>query len=257
MGLPKIYRDFYDRAVFTFEEVAERYKNNNTAGSIRIMLHNERNKGYLGSVKRGLYYIIPQGFSKDDYVVDKYLVANKLAGSGLLSYHTALELHGVAQSTFNQVYILSDRRIQSFDFQGTTFIGIAGDSSFGVTFITRGGMDIRVADRERTVIDGIDRLKYTGGLEEYLKSIMGFPSVDFEIIERYLKKYNKASLYSKVGFVLSSFGKMWFFPEKVRSRLKSKIGKKTNYLYRTKGGRLNKEWNLILPANFNDYVAGV
>lgn len=256
MAAPKIYKDFYEQRVFDFEDVYRRYKKENTVGSLRIMLHNGKTNGYIGSIKRGLYYIIPQDFSKKNYVVDKYLVANKLSSTGILAYHSALELHGVAQSIFNRVFILSGEKIANFNFQGTSFVGVRGDCSFGQTTVFREGISVHIADRERLLIDGIDRLKYVGGIEEYLKSIEVLPSVDFQRIIEYLRRYKKQSLYSKVGCILSLFEKKWSFPDDVRKKLKSKIKKKVYYLTNTENkGQFNKEWNLIVPGNLHQLLA--
>lgn len=258
MAVPKIYKDFYEHRVFTFQEIRKRYRKDNTVGSLRILLHQCKVNGYIGSVKRGLYYIIPQEFSKEDYKVDKYLVASKLTPTAIVAYHSALELLGAAQSVFNRVFILSRQKISVFEFQGTTFIGVRGNLMFGQTATAREGVSIYVTDRERTLIDGIDRLKYVGGLEEYLKSIETFPSVNFQRIEEYLKRYKKVSLYSKVGFLLSFFEKRWSFPDDTRRRLKSKIKKKVYYLTQKKGkGEFNKEWNLIVPNNLQELTVGI
>jgi predicted transcriptional regulator of viral defense system len=255
MAVPKIYKDFYEQKVFTFESLKEKYRKDNTLGSLRILLHNCKVNGYIGTVKGSLYYIIPQEFSKENYTVDKYLIASKLTSTDIVAYHSALELLGVAQSAFNRVFILTQQRISSFDFQGTTFIGVTGNIGFGYTTIVREGVSIRVTDRERTLIDGIDRLKYVGGLEEYLKSIKSFPSVSFQRIEEYLKRYQKVGLYSKVGFLLSFFKERWTFPDDVRRRLRSKVKKKVYYLTQTKGkAEFNKEWNLMVPRNLRELI---
>ena len=258
MALPKIYKDFYEQKVFSFQELRERYKKNNTLGSMRILLHNCKKSGYVASVKRGLYYIIPQESSKKKYIVDKYLIASKLSLTAVMAYHSALELHGVAQSAFNQVFVLTQQRISLSKFQGTTFVPIQGNLSFGQTTMIREGITIRVTDRERALIDGIDRLKYTGGLEEYLKSIEAFPSLNFSHIEEYLKRYKKVSLYAKVGFVLSLFKEKWVFPDEVRRRMRSKIKEKVYYLAQMKGESVfDKEWNLMVPKKIQGLIQGV
>lgn len=255
MAVPKLYKDFYEQKVFTFNDVIEKYKKSNTVGSLRLLLYNCKVNGYIFSAKNGLYYIIPQGFSKDNYIVDKYLIANKLTSAGILGYHSALELLGVAQSVSNNVFVLTKERLSNFKFQEINYIGVAGNAKFGYITVIRDGIPICVTDRERTLIDGIDKLKYVGGLEEYLKSIETFPSVDFKKIEEYLRKYNKINLYSKVGFILSFFEKKWSFTDGIHKNLKSKITRKTYYLTGAgKPGKFNKEWNLIVPENLQELI---
>lgn len=258
MAVPKIYKDFYEQKIFTLADVKSRYKGRNTPGSLNLLLHNSKAHGYIGSVKKGLYYIIPQGFSAQDYKADKYLIANRLSPKAVIAYHSALELHGVAQSVFNQVFVLTPARRANLDFQGTQFTGVLGHLNFGCMNLMREGVAVRVTDRERTLIDCIDRLRYAGGLEEYLKSAEGFPSVNFQRIEEYLKRYSKVNLYAKVGFLLTHFEKKWSFPEDVHRRIRKKIRKKIYYLDNTNGKNvLNKEWNLMIPENLHEITSSV
>ncbi|GAI22500.1 unnamed protein product, partial [marine sediment metagenome] len=98
-------------------------------------------------------------------------------------------------------------------------------------------------------------LKYSGGVEEYFKSIEMFPYVDFKKILKYLKIYQKKVLYRKVGFILSYFTKKWNFPKKVKSKMKANLSKKIYYLTsRKEKNQLNKEWNLIVPVRLESLI---
>ncbi len=258
MAVPKIYKDFYEQKVFTLGDVKNRYKGRNTPGSLNLLIHNSKAHGYIGSVKKGLYYTIPHGFSVEDYKADKYLIASRLSPAAVIAYHSALEFHGVAQSVFNQVFVLTRARMANLDFQGTQFTGVIGHLNFGCMNLMREGVAIRVTDRERTLVDCIDRLRYAGGLEEYFKSAEGFPSINFQRIEEYLKRYKKINLYAKVGFLLTLFEKKWSFPADVRRRMRNKIRKKVYYLdHEKKENVLNKEWNLMIPENLREIIFSV
>lgn len=257
MSTPKIYRDFYKKRVFTFQEIIDQYSRVNTIDSLRTMVRDCKKSGYIGAIRSSLYYIIPHGNTREDYIVDRYLIAGKLVESGIIAYHSALELHGVAESAFNRVYILASHSIAPFEFQGVKYITVKGMSTFGKTSIYRQGVAINVTDRERTLLDCLDRLKYSGGLEEFLKSIQAFPSVALGKIERYLKKMDKKSMYCKAGYVLSLFEANWTFPHKLRKKIGSNITKKIYYMSDIKKtGRLIKKWNLIAPKNINEIIKG-
>lgn len=254
MSLPKIYKDFFAQKVFTFEELWQRYKKENTINSVRTLVRDAIRRSYIRSIKKGLYCILPQGATQENYIVDKYLVAAKLTSDSLIAYHSALELLGVAQSIFNTVFVLSQKRLATFEFQEVSFTTVTGPFGFGETDVVRDGVTLHVTNRERTLIDCVDRLKYAGGLEECLKSIEVFPSVSFQNIESYLKKYHKLSLYSKIGFILSLFEKQWTFPDKIKKNLKAKLTKKVYYLTDVKDCQLNKEWNLMIPKNIGEII---
>jgi len=255
MSLPKFYREFYSKKIFTFSEFKEKFGREYSENYLRKRLNDLLNSGYFGKVKPGLYYIIPQGTSREGYIVDKFLVANKLSKNSLIGYHSALELHGAAYSPSKIVYIITERSFRSFKFQGVEYRSVKGKTSFGKTFLLREGQKLSVSDRERTLIDGISRLKYSGGVEEYFKSIEMFPYVDFKKILKYLKIYQKKVLYGKVGFILSYFAKKWNFPEKVKSKMKANLSKKIYYLTsRKEKNQLIKEWNLIVPVRLESLI---
>lgn len=250
MALPKLYREFYHQKVFTSDEVRAVYGKKLTEHSLRSMIRDNLETGYIGMVRRGLYTIIPQVPFAGTPQVDKFLIADKLAQDGVIGYHAALELHGAAYSAFNTVHVLTGKLFKPFEFQGIRYQAVSNSHSIGIQTLKRDLVEVRCTDRERTVIDGIDRLKYVGGLEEYLKSVELLPYVDFAKIDRYLSAYEKKALYAKVGFVLSLFEKRWTFPEKVRKRLQRKLSRMAAYLAeRRHGGILNKDWNLMVPEN--------
>ena len=121
--------------------------------------------------------------------------------------------------------------------------------------ILREGLKVRVTDRERTIIEGINGLKYMGGLEEYFKSIELFPSIDFNQIVIYLKRFNKKILYAKVGFLLSYFEKRWSFPENYKKAIKDHLGTRINYLSdEREETKLNKEWKLMVPIRLRSLL---
>lgn len=251
MALPKIYQVFYKEKIFNFSEVIEKFREDKySEGYLRKRLNDLLKAEYLGSVgARGLYYIIPQGSSREEFVPDKFLIGAKLSPGGIIGYHSALELHGASYSSYNSVNIITQKYFRPFKFQGIKYQAIKGDVNFGIETILREGLNIRATDRERTIIEGINGLKYMGGLEEYFKSIELFPSIDFDQVTIYLKRFNKKTLYAKIGFLLSYFEKRWGFPENYKEEIKAHLGIRINYLSdRGEEARLDKEWKLMVPV---------
>ena len=257
MALPKIYQLFYKEKVFKFSEVIEKFREDKySEGYLRKRLNDLLRTEYLGSVgARGLYYIIPQESSREEFVPDKFLIGAKLSSGGIIGYHSALELHGASYSSYNLVYIITQKYFRPFKFQGIKYQAIKGDVNFGIETILREGLKIRVIDRERTIIEGVNGLKYMGGLEEYFKSIELFPSIDFDQVIIYLKRFNKKILYDKIGFLLSYFEKRWSFPENCKKEVKAHLGKKINYLSdKREETRLDKEWKLMIPVRLKSLL---
>lgn len=250
MALPKLHTLFYRQQVFTFDEARQKLRL--SASSLQKMLHELQRDGYILRIKKRLYAVIPVEATGRDFTPDKYLVAAKLQKKSYLSYHTALELHGVAESVYNTVFISVPRQAKPFQFQGTTYLFVTKYDSFGLTKVKINGIPLIVTDREKTILDGIDRLKYAGALEEYLKSVSSFPSIDVSKLIRYLKLSKKKALYAKVGWLLSLLIKQWFVKQSVLDELRKHLSKRTFYLQETNGNvsfHFNSTWNLMVPEN--------
>ena len=48
-------------------------------------------------------------------VIDRFAAASKLRPDGVLGFHSALELHGIAYSEFNEVQLVSAGRTERVD----------------------------------------------------------------------------------------------------------------------------------------------
>src|SRR5437879_3391462 len=96
-GPPKLYRLMYTRKVFTTEEAAKTSHQSKTRTERQLSYLTKH--GYLDRVRRGLYVLRP--LQKEESAANAYLVASKLVDPYALCFHTALELHGVAHSTFS------------------------------------------------------------------------------------------------------------------------------------------------------------
>jgi len=252
MGLPKLHTVFYRQQVFTFKEARLKLKIN--ANSLSKMLHELQRSGYIMRIKKGLYATVPVEMVGQSFTPNKYLVAAKMQKNSYLRYHTALELHGVAESLFSTVYISVPLQARPFQFQETTYSFVTNNESFGLAKVMVDGISLSITDREKTIIDGIDRLKYVGGIEEYFKSVSSFPSINTSRLLKYLQRLDKKVLYAKVGWLLFRMAKQWSIEETLLKKIRNQISTRTFYLQEGDGNteyRFNVEWNLMIPSTLD------
>lgn len=251
----RLLADFLSQRVFTLEEVKARYGLSDHAAKQAVQY--AKSRGQIGAVRPGLYYVVPPGTDPGAFRPDPYLVASKAAPAGLLAYHAALDLHGVAYSAFYEVAVAVPRWRRGFRVGAFQVRFVVAPTTFGADTVTREGVPVRVTDRERTVVDGTDRPRYAGGLEEYLRSVASFPSVDHRRVLEYVRRYGRSGLASKVGWVLDRLSELWGFPEDVRSELQGLRARGPVAFER--GGRLryDREWGVLVPATLEERLAGV
>lgn len=165
-------------------------------------------------IRRGLYASVPAGQKPDAYPVDSYLVAAHLTEDSVLAYHTALSLHGIAQSLREErVSLCLDTVSRTLHFQGILYRTVRPPTSLpaeqalhlGVETMDRQGTRVRVTSLERTLVDAFDRLTLSGGWEEVWRSLETLDlSLDFALITHYVALLRNATTAAKVGYFLES-----------------------------------------------------
>ncbi len=245
----KVYFSFYEKQIFGTPEIYKIIPNRKTARQILFRL---KNKGFVTRIRRGLFAIVPAQLIGKEPSVDKVLLASKLTKPYFLSHHTALEIHGVAQSYHNTVYISTGKILQSFDFQNISYRFINTKYLFGTENISRGTLKIKISDRERTILDCIRNVNNTGGIEELIKSISAFPAIDYNKLHKYLALFNEKSLYHRTGYIFNMLKDELNVPRAFTNCIRKKLSKRTYYLVAKKKGVYIKEWNIIAPKNIKE-----
>lgn len=247
----KVYSGLYSKRVITTEDVKEVLGGAHKSADY---ITNLREKGYLQKIRRGVYVIKPPDMIGEEYRPDKYPVASKLKEEYFLSYHTALELHGMAQSTYNEVWITVKKGARNFSYKDIDYRFTTTKHYFGIDSKDYQGSTLKVSDREKTLLDCIRRMGRAGGLEELVKSINNYPAVAWDKLLDYLERIDEKKLYQKTGFILEKTALNP--PKDVLEEIKNGVGKKTYYLQENRKSSYNKKWNLMVPENFEELVRG-
>ena len=214
--------------------------------------------GRIGRIKRSVYFTVPAGDSVATTPLDFPLIASRLTRDSILGYHTALEVHGYAQSFYERFFFLTRFQVKPLRFRKRVFVPqpppavlqrLRATDIF-TTEIERRGLTCRVTSLERTVVDALDRPGLAGGLEEVWRSLSGIPVLDLEVILEYLKLRDRAVLAAKVGLFLETHRKQFSVPQRTLTILRRLRPRQPHYLDRLLGGKLVASWNLIAPSPF-------
>lgn len=247
----KVYFSFYEKEVFRSKQVYKIIPNKKTARQILFRL---KNKGFIKQIKRGLFAIVPAQMIGKEFSVDKILIASQQTYPYFISHHTALEVHGAAQSYINVAYISTNKILKSFDFQDILYKIVTTRYLFGIEQVSRGNLKINVSDKERTVLDCIRNIEYSGGIEELVKSVSAFPQLDYKKLLKYLGLFNEKSLLHRTGFIFDSLKDEMNVPQDFLIKIEKNLGKRTYYLLPKTKGVYVKEWKIIVPKNIKELM---
>jgi predicted transcriptional regulator of viral defense system len=165
--------------VFTRAEFAAAFGHPAGGANVTSLLRHHLRAGNIKRVSREVFAAVAAHLAAERMVIDRFAAASKLRSDGVLGFHSALELHGIAYSEFNEVQLISAGRTERVDlpFGACRFVtppkalAAAGQADYLTVTMDRQGVAVRVTAVERTVVDILHRPELAGGAEEVLKSL--------------------------------------------------------------------------------------
>ena len=242
------FRDYIERRhVFTAAQLAA--DSGLSESSIQTMLRRAIDAGQVERVRRGVY--VSKVGRHADAGVDAFELVSALDSSAVLSFHTALEAHGVAHNVSAVCQFRSCTVKSPFGHADIAYRPYPCKGDLPAQAIRRrDNLRVLVTTREQTIIDCLEHPDRCGGIEEALRSLSLFPYVDAEILEG-LASARSASLAARTGWLLEQKADSWRVPPAVLGAFEGMA----------KGGpfRLDKDsteslgwsrrWRLCLPAS--------
>ncbi len=101
---------------------------------------------------------------------------------------------------------------------------------------------------ERTLVDVLDRPSLAGGMEEVWRSLAALPAVDPVALLDYVRVLNNKTVAARVGYFLESRREELAVPASTLEALQGLLPGHPVHMERALGGRLNRRWRLIVPA---------
>jgi predicted transcriptional regulator of viral defense system len=118
---------------------------------------------------------------------------------------------------------------------------------FATKIVERGGLNIRVATLERTLVDVLDRPDLSGGWEEAWRSLESIEYFDLDLVVEYVKLLDNRTTAAKVGFYLQQHTEALMVEERHLKPLRRLRPAQPHYLERGKSGKLVSDWNIVVP----------
>ena len=254
----KIKHFFETHPVFRYEEFTDFMRSQKVTRpeGWRQKLSYHQKAGHLVHIRRFLYAV--KSTTSDTQWLDPYLIASKAAPDSIIAYHTALELHGIAYTTFNEFLLLTSRRITPFSFETQRFkpvmqpIALIKNEStdFATETVMREGVHVKLTTIERTIVDIFSRPDFGGGWEEIFRSLDNVTQFDADKAVKYALLLGKATTISMLGYFFEQRPAHLAVDKKYIDQLLQYIPKKPHYISRAprSQGKYIKKWQLIIPT---------
>lgn len=245
--------------VFGRTEFAKAFSRHPSDRAVTELLKYHLRAGNIRRIARGVFASVPKGALLATEGVDRLLAASRLRIGGVIAYRSALELHGYATTSANEVQVIACGEpglVETADF-ACRFVSPPSHhpSSEGVTAIDRHGLAVSVTTLERTLVDLFDRYDLAGGAEDLFRSLDVLVEreapLDSEVLVDFAKRRGNASAIAALGFWLDREQHRLAVAAEALEDLRSLAPRHARYaLGATPGhGRAGTGWNVILPTD--------
>jgi predicted transcriptional regulator of viral defense system len=194
---------------------------------------------------------------------DSFQLAANITPDAIICYASALMVFGKSHSVLNTMYISSERRFKKLIYQGVEYKYVPlPKREVSVQVISHKGIPLHVTTIERTLVDCLRSLRYSGGFENLYRSYEGVGYMNWKKIEDCLKHFPSKLLKARVGFFVELFKKEWGIPEEFFIHLEKYVPRNPDYFLgreakserlirrrkpKVKPRRFIRRWNLIVP----------
>ena len=246
--------------VFSLDEAVRVLDGKKTKSAVVDYLKYHLKKGRLKRVAREIYAAVPTGIDPADFNPDVFLIADAVRPDALIAHHGALELLGVAHSSWDEYIVWTQVRRNKLNLENSSIRFLSdphpawsrNDRLLGTNKMERQGCILRVTGPERTLVEGFRRPAFVGGIEELTQSARGFPLLDHRLLKTLLTIYGMSRLWAAVGWFLEASQQDFHVSEEFLDLCSQRKPKKPQYLIRDRqGGSLKHRWNLIIPDSLD------
>lgn len=235
---------FLSNALITIGEIKQEIPSEPTMfAAIKALMR----KGRLIKLKGGLYATINP--ITQDLFANKFEIATALYKDACVGYHSALEYYGLGNQVYTRVQVFTQKKYPISEINGLDYEFFINDNDDGISVVEHNAL-VRVTDIERTVIDCVNRLDVSGGIEEVLLAIAAISYCDEQKLLLYLSRLGKKFVYKKIGY-LFSIVKPSYLSDNFYEICKAKMSKRVDDIRENKNANAyySKEWKLVVPKN--------
>ena len=219
---------------------------------LRKILYRLEKRGAIERIEKGKYIIIPLGAEKGKYTLNEFVIGSLLVKPYAISYWSALNHYGLTEQIPTTVFVqtTSWKEKQNIKVFGINYkiVRVKEAKFFGIRKEWIEGTQINITNREKTIVDCLDKPQYCGGIIEVAKALKS-GKYDTEKLSEYAKRIGNSGVRRRLGYLAEILGINIKLPD-VKTR---------NYLYldptMSKRGRKNAKWRLII--NLDKKMIGV
>jgi predicted transcriptional regulator of viral defense system len=178
-------------------------------GVLKVILSRLEKQGQIERIEKGKYMIIPLGATKGKYTLNEFVLGTLLVEPCAISYWSALHYHGLTEQIPLTVFLQTTARKkkQEITIFGVPYkiIRIKKEKLFGTDKIWLEDTPVLITNKEKTIIDCLDKPHYSGGIIETAKALRT-KQYDTKKLIDYTRKMNNTGVIRRLGYLCDTLG---------------------------------------------------
>ncbi len=243
----KLLNELAKNRIFTLEDAKKVSSVNPNV--LKVLLSRLEKQGRIERIEKGKYIIIPLGSKKGEYTLNEFVIGSLLVDPAIVSYWSALNYHGFTEQIPTTVFIQTSARKkkQELTIFGVRYkiIRLIENKIFGTEKIWFEETLVKITDREKTIVDCLDKPQHCGGLIEVTKALET-SNFETEKLAFYSNKIGNSGVIRRLGYICDTLNIPITLP-KVEVK---------NYLLLDptlpRSGHTNAKWRLIVNVETGD-----
>lgn len=227
--------------------------------------------GWLIRLKRGRYLIVPleaespDAWSEDSFIIaaestppNPYSAAGAAAsGEYAISHWSALNYYGYSSQVPRSIFVSTPHRRTSTTREildvPHRMVFVSPEKFFGITTIRLDNKLVRITDKEKTIVDCLDRPRLCGGIVEAAEALSQAvkEGIDLDRLSSYADRLGNRTVLKRLGFLAETLElPVGAHLEAWRGRISG--GYSLLDPTRPKRGRYDGRWRLVLNVSEDD-----
>ena len=193
--------------VFSFSHLYE--KTHIKKEVLKVILSRMEEKGSIERIERGKYLIIPLSSEKGKYTLHEFVIASYLVEPYAISYWSALHHYGLTEQIPGTVFVQTPARKKKnlLEIFGVNYhmVRVKEDKFFGLRKEWIEEIPVSITDKEKTIIDCLDKPHLAGGIVEPAKALKN-SSLDYDKLSMYAIKMDNSAVTRRLGYLCERMG---------------------------------------------------
>jgi predicted transcriptional regulator of viral defense system len=190
--------------IFVFEELFELTKIDKKI--LWEVVSKLEQRGYIRRVEKGKYLIVPLSAEKGAYTLHEFVIGSILVETYTIAYWSALNYYGLTEQIPITVFIqtTSRKEKQMIEVFGVKYriVRVKEEKFFGIKKEWIENTQINITDKEKTIIDCLDKPQYCGGIIEVIKALKNSrKEFDFKKLTEYANQIGNSGVVRRLGYI--------------------------------------------------------